>query len=184
MAIRLTARGRPVGVRASVLGRVSHQPIRQKSRRADYIYVLPGEHARLPEREELDGHAALLTEKYCDGDILSQIPIPVVHDFGEDKLGHLWEGHIVRVDPRSGMIRSVFRPESPHNTIFATDRCNSNCIMCSQPPKDIDDSELINEHLRLVSLIERPPDVLGITGGEPTLLKDDLVSLIKLRETV
>jgi len=51
--------------------------------------------------------------------------------------------------------------------------------MCSQPPKDIDDSDLIEEHLRIISLIKNPPEVLGITGGEPTLLRDDLVRLLE-----
>jgi His-Xaa-Ser system radical SAM maturase HxsC len=50
--------------------------------------------------------------------------------------------------------------------------------MCSQPPRDIDDSDRIREHLRLVELMDRDVEYLGITGGEPTLLKDDLFALI------
>lgn len=50
--------------------------------------------------------------------------------------------------------------------------------MCSQPPKDIDDSDRIAEHLRLIELIDPAPEQLGITGGEPTLLKDDLLRII------
>ena len=53
---------------------------------------------------------------------------------------HLAEGHIVTVEPKSGMVMTVFRPESRHNVVFTTDRCNSNCLMCPQPPKDVDDS--------------------------------------------
>jgi His-Xaa-Ser system radical SAM maturase HxsC len=50
--------------------------------------------------------------------------------------------------------------------------------MCSQPPKNIDDSDRITEHLRLIDLIHPDTPELGITGGEPTLLKDDLLRII------
>ena len=51
--------------------------------------------------------------------------------------------------------------------------------MCSQPPKDIDDSDLIEEHLRLVSLIPQETLQLGITGGEPTLLGEGLFRILE-----
>ena len=91
---------------------------------------------------------------------------------------HLKDGHIVTVEPRTGFVMTVFRPESRHNVIFSTERCNSNCLMCSQPPKDLDDSFRVKEHLRIISLIEEPPEFLWITGGEPTLLGDDLFVLL------
>jgi len=50
--------------------------------------------------------------------------------------------------------------------------------MCSQPPKDIDDSELVGEHLRLISLIPPTTETLGISGGEPTLLGEDLFRIL------
>jgi len=79
---------------------------------------------------------------------------------------------------KKGFVRSLYRVGSPHNSIFATDRCNSNCLMCSQPPKDIDDSEMVEEHLRLISLIPPTTQTLGISGGEPTLLAADLFRMI------
>ena len=51
--------------------------------------------------------------------------------------------------------------------------------MCSQPPKPVDDRHRIAEHLRLVELIDPSTPELGITGGEPTLLKDDLLILVE-----
>ena len=50
--------------------------------------------------------------------------------------------------------------------------------MCSQPPRDVDDGGRIVEHLRLIDLIDPETRELGITGGEPTLLGDDFLSLI------
>jgi His-Xaa-Ser system radical SAM maturase HxsC len=51
--------------------------------------------------------------------------------------------------------------------------------MCSQPPKDVDDSGAVAKHLRLISLIENQPEVIGITGGEPTLLGAGLVTILR-----
>ncbi len=87
-------------------------------------------------------------------------------------------GQIVTVIPQSGFVRTIFRPESPHNTIFTTDRCNSNCLMCSQPPKTADDSYLVEENLRMIELIDSAPHAIGITGGEPTLLGEDLIRIV------
>jgi hypothetical protein len=50
--------------------------------------------------------------------------------------------------------------------------------MCSQPPKDVDDSNAVREHLRLIELMSPDTAEIGITGGEPTLLKDGLLTVI------
>jgi len=51
--------------------------------------------------------------------------------------------------------------------------------MCSQPPKDRDDVNALTErNLQLISLITPHPPYLTITGGEPTLLGDNLFRLI------
>jgi len=50
--------------------------------------------------------------------------------------------------------------------------------MCSQPPREIDDFDRIQEHLRLIDLIDPETKELGITGGEPTLFRDDFLRLI------
>src|SRR5207249_10942370 len=93
-------------------------------------------------------------------------------------LDHINQGDILGLDFRKGYVRSLYRIGSGFNSIFATDRCNSNCLMCSQPPKDIDDSELVEEHLRLISLIPPTTKTLGISGGEPTLLGEDLFRVL------
>ena len=45
-------------------------------------------------------------------------------------------------------------------------------------PKQIDDFDKIHEHLRLIDLIDPNTRELGITGGEPTLFKNDFLRLI------
>jgi His-Xaa-Ser system radical SAM maturase HxsC len=86
-------------------------------------------------------------------------------------------GDIISI--KNSKVRSVYRPSSPNNFIFATIRCNSNCLMCSQPPLDIDDT-LENYVIwdYTIELINQSPKHLTITGGEPTLLGEYLVLLI------
>lgn len=76
-------------------------------------------------------------------------------------------------------MRGDFRIDSNDNTLFTTARCNNNCIMCCQPPLNNDDIDELFE--RNLSIIDRSPEdipVVGISGGEPTLLGDKLIDLI------
>jgi His-Xaa-Ser system radical SAM maturase HxsC len=84
---------------------------------------------------------------------------------------------VVSID-RRGYVRTLYRRSSKSNTLFATDRCNSLCLMCSQPPRDVDDSHRASELIRLIGLIDPATEELGITGGEPTLLGDGLLNVI------
>jgi His-Xaa-Ser system radical SAM maturase HxsC len=88
-------------------------------------------------------------------------------------------GAVVNVDSRSQSVHAIYRRESPNNSLFVTERCNSYCIMCSQPPVDRDDPGRIDWLIRAVELIDRDVPALGITGGEPTLLGDRLLALIR-----
>lgn len=77
-------------------------------------------------------------------------------------------------------MRGDFRIDSNDNTLFTTARCNNNCIMCCQPPLDNDDIDEWFE--RNIAIINRSPKdipVVGISGGEPTLLGDNLIELIR-----
>ena len=83
---------------------------------------------------------------------------------------HLAEGDIV-VANNDGNINTLYRVNSYHNFLLATERCNSNCLMCSQPPKDQNDiPRLYDIHQKLIPLIPKNCAELGITGGEPTLM--------------
>jgi His-Xaa-Ser system radical SAM maturase HxsC len=92
-------------------------------------------------------------------------------------LDYVAEGDILRFEP-SGQIKVLYRKKSPFNAMLVTERCNSKCLMCSQPPRDIDDDYLIDDWLRAIPLMSPTTPELGITGGEPTLRFDDLVALI------
>jgi His-Xaa-Ser system radical SAM maturase HxsC len=51
--------------------------------------------------------------------------------------------------------------------------------MCSQPPKEVDDSWLLTEATELISLIPVETEVLGFSGGEPTLYGQQFIELLQ-----
>jgi His-Xaa-Ser system radical SAM maturase HxsC len=93
-------------------------------------------------------------------------------------LSYIRGGDIVRIDESQGHLRVVYRRDSPHNVLFFTERCNSRCLMCSQPPRRIDDGYLIDEILAAIPLMSPDTQELCITGGEPTLLGERLLDVI------
>ncbi len=83
------------------------------------------------------------------------------------KFSYLAAGDILGIDGKSGKFRSLFRSNSRHNSFLVTERCNNYCLMCSQPPKDIDDRWILDEIRESLPLIDKSTPTLTITGGEP-----------------
>lgn len=86
------------------------------------------------------------------------------------ELNHLQDGDIVRINELAGELRVLYRKASNHNVLFFTERCNSRCLMCSQPPRDVNDEYLVDDMLEAIQLMDAETRVLCITGGEPTIL--------------
>ncbi|HYV43304.1 MAG TPA: His-Xaa-Ser system radical SAM maturase HxsC [Myxococcaceae bacterium] len=122
-------------------------------------------HARLPP---WSGEPAVLRK----GDPAASLPVL------PEALSYLADGDVVRVVPQAGEIAVLYRRASPHNAMLLTERCNSRCVMCSQPPKEADDGHLVDVWLRAIPLMAPSTQVLGITGGEPTLLGDRFLELL------
>lgn len=95
------------------------------------------------------------------------------------ELEYLTVGDIVRVNPRAGEIRVLYRRDSPHNVLFFTERCNSRCLMCSQPPRAYDDSYLLDDILQAIPLMSPDTKELCITGGEPTLVGKKFLQILE-----
>jgi His-Xaa-Ser system radical SAM maturase HxsC len=93
-------------------------------------------------------------------------------------LSYLADGDVVAVDPRHGDIAVLYRKCSPFNSLLVTERCNNDCLMCSQPPRKADDHFRVRELLEIIPLIDVNTKSLVITGGEPTLLVDDLLKVV------
>lgn len=76
-------------------------------------------------------------------------------------------------------IKRIFRNDSNDNILFLTNKCNSNCIFC--PDSDEirkNDKEYVEDALKLLELYPETIRHIGITGGEPTLLKDNFFNIL------
>ena len=180
--MRLTTGGTPLHFGTAVVGRVATRTA-PGTDRSDQTFVGPlDEHSA----DDLRGFRAIITPSRAQdyAAVLDALALPVVHSVRD--IDHLRDDDIVVVQPNTGFVRTLYRPDSVHNGLFMTERCNSNCLMCSQPPKDKDDTEQFTEiNLELIRLIPPSVSYLTITGGEPTLLRNRLFRILRaLREAL
>jgi len=100
-----------------------------------------------------------------------------------DRFDYLADGDIIGIEPSSGRFRVHFRQTSAHNAFLVTERCNHYCLMCSQPPRNIDDRWILDEIEQCLPLIDKGTRSLGFTGGEPLLeWKPFIATLEKCRD--
>jgi His-Xaa-Ser system radical SAM maturase HxsC len=85
------------------------------------------------------------------------------------KFDYLYEGDILGFHLVSRRFRTLYRRTSAHNSFLVTDRCNHYCLMCSQPPKDVDDSWILQEIHQALPLVDKETKSMTFTGGEPLL---------------
>jgi His-Xaa-Ser system radical SAM maturase HxsC len=96
-----------------------------------------------------------------------------------DDYDYLGDGDVLGVSLSRPSIRVLYRRNSPHNSFLLTERCNHYCLMCSQPPRDIDDDWLVDELLAAIPLVDKETTEIGFTGGEPTLLGTSFLRLVE-----
>lgn len=137
--------------------------------RKDHLYAI-----KSPDREIPDGFKAYVC---FDESILSRLSEEDAFCLPEE-MSYLTDGDVVKLIPETGEARAIFRKNSHYNHFVLTERCNSYCLMCSQPPRNIDDTYLTSEILKAIPLINRDAIEIGLTGGEPTLLGDDLFKIV------
>lgn len=101
---------------------------------------------------------------------------PIARLQGDPKIAK--PGDVIEMDPYRQRVAIRYRRGDNGNVLFATERCNSYCLMCSQPPRQIDDDWRIQHLCDLVDLIDRSEPSLAISGGEPTLLGPGLATVI------
>ncbi len=85
------------------------------------------------------------------------------------RFGYLRDGDVIGLRSKAGRFRALYRRNSQHNSFLVTERCNHYCLMCSQPPRDIDDRWILDEIKAALRLIDPDTESLGFTGGEPLL---------------
>jgi His-Xaa-Ser system radical SAM maturase HxsC len=101
-----------------------------------------------------------------DTGLVADCGLPVV----TTSISALDAGDVVALTPGAREVHVLYRELDAHHTVFLTNRCNSYCLMCSQPPSERDDSWLIDEAVTVAAHIRVSPAVLGFSGGEPLLL--------------
>jgi len=94
-----------------------------------------------------------------------------------DDLDQVKEGDIVCLND-SGTAIVLWEKDSLQNSLMLTEACNCNCLMCPQPPQK-HAPELLQQAENILDLLhgKHVPHIC-ITGGEPTLLKDNFIRLL------
>ena len=124
------------------------------------------------------GFGLYLIKESANGTAPASAPGPVIGL--PAMLEHLEAGDVISLSNAGQDIRVMWRRESLQNSILLTERCNHYCLMCSQPPKEVNDDRLMDNAFELVRLLPRTTASILFTGGEPTLYGDRLVELLKL----
>lgn len=137
------------------------------------VLVMPDEDDKVPPSAIARlGFAGIVSR----GSVLTP-DLPVLHSLRDPDV--VAPGDAVQVHSENGQVQVLFRRRSTSNSLFITERCNSYCLMCSQPPRETDDDWRIDHLTRLIGLIDDSTEVLGVTGGEPTLLGGRLGQLLQ-----
>jgi hypothetical protein len=74
---------------------------------------------------------------------------------------HLGDGDVIGLDPGSRRLRVLYRRASKHNAFLVTERCNHYCLMCSQPPRKVDDGWILDEIADCIELIDPATETIG-----------------------
>lgn len=86
------------------------------------------------------------------------------------------DGDVVLIGEGRNTASRIIRASSEHNTLVVTEKCDQLCIMCSQPPKDYH-QDLFPAY-REACLLAPKNAIIGISGGEPTLYKEQLLGML------
>lgn len=167
--MRLWSVGKPSGLGAPILGRLTDEPLPRGARADSIAYLTADSQSRFGS--DWRGYAGVLSQ----GEMPPVPEVPTI--IAPPHLDYLGRGDVVQLYP-DGTVQVLYRRSSEHNSILTTERCNSFCVMCSQPPRNVDDSHRIGTILRLLELVSPEAREIGLTGGEPTLLGDGLLRIV------
>jgi His-Xaa-Ser system radical SAM maturase HxsC len=126
-------------------------------------------------REPADGYGLYLRP----AGVVSHVPAGAVVELPPE-LDYLAAGDILDVSRDGREIQVLWRSASHQNFLLLTERCDNYCLMCCQPPRDEDDSWLLERAAEVVRLLPAEAGGLTITGGEPTIYGPELINLLRL----
>ncbi|MCB4761892.1 MAG: His-Xaa-Ser system radical SAM maturase HxsC [Sulfurovum sp.] len=90
---------------------------------------------------------------------------------------HFAHGDIIELNYHTKTIKNVLSSLSNENTLLLTEQCENRCLFCSQPPNDLPDTHLYQK-ATLALLNYNSQQLIGLTGGEPTINKDAFIGLM------
>ncbi len=165
----IALRGIACNIKYPIVGVITTSPVNLFSRK-DRILVAPELNAAA------FGYACSITSRQIVGKPSGSL----VHSVTQ--LEQLKEGDIVLITPE-GRINIMYQSGHADHTVFITNRCNSRCIMCPQPPSN-DPPDLQEINMSVMSFIKDGSlNHIGITGGEPTVVIEELFqTLVYLRK--
>jgi len=121
---------------------------------------------------------------YKDNDVYKLYTYDGYIILGDDaaKLFELYTENDVLAIDRFGIVYEQYSAVADDNALVLTLQCNSNCVMCPCSERSRRESEFcsldeLQERLRYMPSVV---PFLTITGGEPTLLKEDFFGLLKI----
>ncbi|MDE4191253.1 His-Xaa-Ser system radical SAM maturase HxsC [Phaeobacter gallaeciensis] len=86
------------------------------------------------------------------------------------------DGDVIMLPPNASSAHRLIRANSQHNSLLITELCDQLCVMCSQPPKTTHTDMFA---AFMLACVMAPQDaVIGISGGEPMLFKEQLLALL------
>jgi His-Xaa-Ser system radical SAM maturase HxsC len=96
------------------------------------------------------------------------------------ELSYVSPGDILSVSTDGRRLHVLWRHLSGQNSILLTERCDHYCLMCSQPPRQVDDDWLLAQAFEVMRLLPPETNQIGFTGGEPTMYEERLFELLRL----
>jgi His-Xaa-Ser system radical SAM maturase HxsC len=159
-----TLNGRPSNCHTPLLGRIVKDADEKK-------YKFNSILATTSPNKRANKHLAVVT----NASSFDSVKVPLFLQV--KRIDELKTGDVVQLSP-DGTLNVLYERESSHNVLFVTEQCNCSCLMCPQPTTKVK-SDLTDSVLELVKLIDPSTQTLGITGGEPTLLGDNFLRVVK-----
>lgn len=128
--------------------------------------------------EILDDRTYLILKKDMELELLSNETIEIV-DGSCIHLDEIQHGDILTIS-EEGKIRKVHSEYQREIDIFVTNKCNSNCIMCplSENSRKREDRGHLTWIQKYIQALPKNVDYINITGGEPTLLKENFFKIM------
>jgi His-Xaa-Ser system radical SAM maturase HxsC len=129
-----------------------------------------------------EGFGAYVTLQ-ANSELLDALPEGARTVILPDTFEYLAAGDVIRISPRQRRVRTLYRLSSAYNSILLTERCNHYCLMCSQPPKDVNDNWIVDDVLSAIPLMDTSTRNINLTGGEPTLLGQDFLRVVRMAKS-